>query len=166
MKSIITIVIALFGTLAFAQTEQALAHYNQVDILESLPERDSLEQVLQQYTMKLEQSYQKMVGEYEQKLQEFQEGAEDRPDAITEIMQNEIAEMQQRIQAFPQTAQQDILKRQETIFLPLQEKVMTAVKTVAAEKGVKYVFDISVGNPIVIDESLDITTAIKTKLGI
>lgn len=145
--------------------EITLAHYNQIDILESLPERDSLEQVLQKYQMKLEQSYQKMVQEYEKKLSEFQNEADDRPEAITEIMQNEIAEMQQRIQAFPQTAQQDIMKRQETIFLPLQSKVMEAVKAVATAKGVKYVFDISQGNPIVIDESLDITNDIKAKLG-
>lgn len=53
---------------------------------------------------------------------------------------------------------------------PLQTKFITAVKAVAKEKGIAYVFDDnaqqSANNLLAYDDGIDLTAAVKAKLGI
>jgi outer membrane protein len=75
--------------------------------------------------------------------------------------------MQQRIQNYQQTAQQQLQTKQTELLKPVFDKAEKAVADVAKEKGLIYVFDI--GTKVVLyksNDSMDILPFVKTKLGI
>jgi len=75
--------------------------------------------------------------------------------------------MQQRIQDFEATAQQDFQRMQGEIMRPLIEKADAAIKKVAKQQGFIYVFDVSVGSVVYYsDASIDILPLVKKELGI
>ena len=73
--------------------------------------------------------------------------------------------MQQRIQLFYQTAQEDIQKKQQEMLAPIHEKMAKAIKTVGEREGYTYIFDsaamVHIGN-----DAKDVTPAVKKELGI
>ena len=73
--------------------------------------------------------------------------------------------MQQRIQTFYQTAEQDIQKKQQEYLAPIQEKMAKAIENVGQEKGFTYIFD-SAAMLYIAPEATDIMSDVKAKLGI
>ena len=64
-------------------------------------------------------------------------------------------------------AQEDIAKKQEELFIPIQQKLMDAIKAVGEEGKYTYIFDLTY--PVVLYQgtgSEDITPLVKAKLGI
>ena len=74
-------------------------------------------------------------------------------------------EMQQRIQLFYQTAEQDIQKKQQELLTPVHERMSKAIKAVGEREAYTYIFDsaamVHVGN-----DAKDVTPAVKKELGI
>ena len=86
-------------------------------------------------------------------------------DAIKQIRQQELQEMNQRIQLFYQTAEQDIQKKQQELLAPVHEKMAKAIKAVGEREGYTYIFDSQAMVHIGAD-ALDATPAVKKELGI
>ena len=86
-------------------------------------------------------------------------------DAVKQIRQQELQEMQQRIQLFYQTAEQDIQKKQQELLMPIQEKLQKAIKDVGAENGYTYIVD-----PAALlytgPNAIDATPLVRKKLGL
>jgi outer membrane protein len=79
----------------------------------------------------------------------------------------ELQDMQNRIQTFEQTAQQDIQQKRVELFKPIQDKALKAVSAVAEENGFTYILDKGTG-AIVYESSdaQDILPLVKKKLGL
>ena len=60
---------------------------------------------------------------------------------------------------------QDMQKRQAEGLNPIIEKAQKAIEAVAAEKGVEYVLDASIGKGLLVKKGTDLYDAVKTKLG-
>ena len=86
-------------------------------------------------------------------------------EAIKQIRQQELQEMQQRIQLFYQTAEQDIQKKQQELLTPVHEKMTKAIKTVGEREGYTYIFDSAAMVHIGADV-IDATPAVKKEVGI
>ena len=86
---------------------------------------------------------------------------------IKEAKASEIQEMQQRLQNFAQTAQQDLQQQHMALMQPVMDKARKAIEEVAKENGLLYVFDMSQGNPVYAStRELDMLPLVKTKLGL
>ena len=87
------------------------------------------------------------------------------PETIKMRRYEELQAMDQRIQSFRQVVEQDLAKKQEELFIPIQQKLMDAINAVGSENGFTYIFDANaayykgVGNE-------DVTPLVKAKLGI
>ena len=84
---------------------------------------------------------------------------------VRDFRQQEIAEMEQRIYLFRQTAQEDIQKKQQEFLLPIQQKMMDAIKKVGEEQGCAYVLEAMTLHYIAPD-ALDLMPLVKKELGI
>lgn len=88
-------------------------------------------------------------------------------EAIRQVREKELTELQQRIQEFEQTAQQEFQRMQGELMRPLMEKADAAIKKVAKQEGLIYVFDISTGGVVYFSEqSVDLLPLVKAELGI
>jgi len=73
---------------------------------------------------------------------------------------------QQKIQRSQEAFQQDLAEKQQLLLEPLLMKADSAIKVVAKEKNLGYVFDTSKNALLFAEESGDISTFVKMKLGI
>ena len=88
------------------------------------------------------------------------------PDAIRTVKEKELEDLGMRIQDFQQTAQESIQKKKEDLYGPILKKADAAIKEIAKEKGYAYIFDTSGGTVLYAQESDDVMTLVKTKMGL
>ena len=168
-KVVLTIVFALVmaGTNVFGQTVYKFGHINSQELLTAMPERDSAQVVLENYAQKLEDQLDVMNVEYNKKLQEYMAERDNLSQLIRETKEQDLSDMQQRIQRFQNTAQQDMQMKQAEVMQPIVEKAQNAIKDVAESNGFTYVFDLAGGALLYFsDDSEDILPLVKTRLGI
>ena len=157
----------LFSGNAFAQSNLKFGHINSQELLLLMPERDSAEAKLKAYGTDLSEQIEELHVEYNNKVQNYMQRRATFTDAIREQREKELTDMQQRIQDFEATAQQDFQRMQGEIMRPLIEKADAAIKKVAKQQGFIYVFDVSVGSVVYYsDASIDILPLVKKELGI
>ena len=87
-------------------------------------------------------------------------------DLIRQTKEKEITDLQARIQAFQQSADQDLGAKQAELFNPLIEKVKNAISDVARENNYNYIFDVGTGALVFYENGDDVLPLVKVKLGV
>jgi outer membrane protein len=73
--------------------------------------------------------------------------------------------LQADIQQFSQSAEQDMMKKKEELYMPIYNKAKTAINEVAKAKGYDYVLDSSEGLGVLMTNSAnDLMNDVKKKL--
>lgn len=157
--------LAVLAITACTANAQKFGHINSADLLEQMPEVKSADTVLAQYQRSLETQYNDMVNEYTTKLNAFQKNTT-APDAVKEVKQQELVDLQNRIQTFQDGAQEKLQAKKQELYNPILKKAEEAVKGVAKENNYAYVFDTSVGAVVYAQESDDIMGLVKKKLNL
>lgn len=161
------LIIAIMCCLPLTMVAQSLKFgtVNTAEVLAAMPEREAAEKELQDLTKRYENEFMKLQEDFQKKYQEVQAMGDTVPETIKMRRYEELQAMDQRIQSFRQVVEQDLAKKQEELFIPIQQKLMDAINAVGAENSFTYIFDANaayykgVGNE-------DVTPLIKTKLGI
>ena len=138
MKKIILMLALVLPMLASAQK---LAHVNSQEIFNAMPELKSVQDSVSTLAGKYETVLANMQEEFNKKVAAFQKDQATMTAGVRDFRQQEIAEMEQRIYLFRQTAQEDIQKKQQEFLMPIQPKMMDAIKKVGAEQGCAYVLE-------------------------
>lgn len=142
-------------------------HINSQELLMAMPERDSAEVKLKKYAKDLQDQIETLQVELNKKYQDYLQKKATLTDAIREMKEKELQDLQQRSQEFEQTAQQDYQKQQADIMKPIIDKANAAISKVAKANGFIYVFDISTGTVAFFsDQSVDVLPLVKKELGI
>jgi len=163
------IALVLICALPFSLMAQdvKLGHINSQEVLTLMPERAEIEKTLAALQTQWEGELVKMREEYYAKIKEFQDKQATMPASIKEARQSEIAEIEQRITTFNQTASTDLQKKQQELFTPVIDKVKKAINEVGAENNYTYIFDLSTQGIIYQSpKSNDIAPLVKKKLGL
>jgi outer membrane protein len=162
------LIIALFGLPkdADAQIKPKFGHVNSSAVLPLMPEYDSIQKTYQAYYLNLEKEGDMMSAEYESKLQEYMKNKEQYTPLLQQLKEKEIMDLQQRIQAFEASVTDDLQGKKELLMKPLLERFRKAVEDVAKDGKFNYVFDNRLEMLLYADQSDDITTLVKQKLGI
>ena len=163
------ILVLILGTSATAigQNAYKFGHINSQDLMAIMPERDSAQAVLESFALKLEDQLDAMQVEYNKKLQEYLAERDNLTELIKQAKEQDLNDLQTRIQGFQTSAQQEMQKRQGELMQPIVEKAQNAIQSVARENGFIYVFDVSVGSLVYFsEESVDILPLVKVNLGI
>ena len=108
-----------------------------------------------------------MQSELENKYQQYLEQRDSLPQVLLEAKESELTNIQQRLQAFQQTAQKDLSNKEGELLQPIIDKAKKAIDEVAAENNFTYVFDMSMGAILYHSEqSVDMLPLVLKKLGI
>ena len=165
----ILILVLILGTsaTAFGQKSYKFGHINSQELMSVMPERDSAMIVLEDFAKKLEDQLDIMQVEYNKKLQEYLAERDNLTELIKQAKEQDLNDLQTRIQGFQQSAQQEMQRKQGELMQPIVDKAQNAIQTVAREQGFLYIFDIAAGSLIFFSEdSVDILLLVKESLGI
>lgn len=162
MKKIIILIALAMPVLVMAQK---LGHVNTGELFAQMPEVAKVKLKMDTIQSQYENQLTMMQEEFQKKAQDYQAQASTMTDAIRQIREQELQEMQQRIQLFYQTAEQDIQKQQQDLLAPVHERMAKAIKAVGEKEGYTYIFD-SAAMVYVATDAIDAMPAIKKELGI
>ena len=160
-KIIITIMLAL----PMLASAQKFGHINTQELFAQMPDVAQVKLKMDTVNAQYESQLTSMQEEFQKKLQDYQSQEATMADAVKQIRQQELQEMQQRIQLFYQTAEQDIQKKQQELLAPVHEKMSKAIKAVGEREGYTYIFD-SAAMVHIGTDATDATPAVKKELGI
>ncbi len=164
-------VIALFIGIAFstqAQTQapQKIGYVNFNELLQAMPGIDSVRIALQEHQQILTDQMDQMRVEFENKYLDYQSKAAGMSDIIKQNKEQELAQLQERIDGFQQQAQLDLQNKQAEMLQPLIDEARQAVSEVAKELGYTYILN-AIEDVILFSEPTDdLMPHIKAKLGI
>ena len=161
------IVIALVGQSAKAQSFK-FGHINSDELIQSMPEYDSATVKLEKFRKELVNALELMTVELNTKNDSYQKESKTLSDIVKQTKEQELMDMQKRIQDFQTNAQTQLQNKQTEVFQPIYTKVDKAIKDVGKENGFFYVFDVAKGALLYFDEakSVNVMPLVKTKLGL
>lgn len=161
------IVIALAGQSAMAQNFK-FGHINSDELIQSMPEYDSATVKLEKFRKELVNALELMQVELNNKNEAYQKESKTLSDIVRQTKEQELIDMQKRIQDFQANAQTQLQNKQNEVFQPIYLKVDKAIKDVGKENGFFYVFDVAKGALLYFDESksVNVMSLVKTKLGL
>jgi len=165
--SVITFSLLLFvGASASAQTLK-FGHIDFQGLIQSMPEFDMAQKGLAKMQSDLESQLGIMQKEYQTKGQEYVTLVKQAnvTDAIRQAKEADIQSLQERISTFQQQAQDNLQKENSKQMQPVVEKARKALAEVAKEKGLVYVFDVNSILYFDASQSIELLSAVKTKLG-
>lgn len=169
MKKIFSIIFLsaiMLGTIGVAQSQTKFGHVNSQMLLQDMPGRAQAQQELETYAQELEQTFTALQNEYMTKLQNYQDNLATLSETVKRDRERELGNLQERIQEFQQSAQQDLMTRENELLQPIIDTVRVAIEDVAKENGYDYVFDLSVGSLLYAQPADDLMPMVREKLGI
>lgn len=162
------LLLAAFFCLSFvsvnAQSQGKYGHVNSQDVLRGMPGVDSINIKLQAFQQELQSLYEDYMREYQDKMDKFNREAGTMSSSVRQIREKEIVDLQNRIQEFQYSVQEDLEQKQYELAKPFQDKIQGAIDDVAKENNFAYIFDTQI--LLYFDGGTDITPMVKKKLGI
>ncbi len=158
--------LAIITSSITAQTKTKFGHVDSQALLEAMPEKAEADKKLEEFAATLEKQLGAMSSEWESKVQDYRANEAVMSDIIAQTKAEEIQNLEQRIQAFQQNAQQRLAKEEGSVYQPILDKAKASIEKVAEENGYSYVFDTSSGSLLYQPESDDILPLVKADLGI
>ena len=170
MKNIVRIialvVFVLSMTTVNAQNKTKLGHIDFGKLIEQLPGQDTVKTAMSKYSQSLQDQYQSMQTELQSKIDDYTKNKETFSALIKQTKEKEIADLQSRMEAFQQSAQQDMSEHETKLSAPFIDKAKKAIQEVARENGYTYIFNNVEGLLLYNEGGDDVMLLVKKKLGI
>jgi len=163
IKLTLAVALMLSASSLFAQK---FGRINSQEILLAMPETKEMETNMQAYGKDLQDNLETITVEFNQKYLDFQKNFDTYSDAVKQLKQKELQELQNRREEFEQVAQQDYQKKQQELLTPIIEKAKAAIDKVTKENGYLVVFE--TGSLASYDEATltDLAPQVRQELGI
>jgi outer membrane protein len=169
MKRFTTIAVLLVFVVAsgFAQTLK-FGHVNSDELVKAMPEFDSATAKLEKFRKELVNTIEQLSVELNNKNDAYTKDSKNLTEIVRQTKEQEIVDLNRRLQEFQQNAQEQFQNKQVELFQPITAKVDKAIKDVGKENGFIYIFDISKGDLLYFDEakSTNVLALAKAKLGL
>lgn len=166
MKPFLLLFFAVAALSASAQN-QKFGHIDLQALVQIMPERKTAETDFTKFQDDLGEVFDEMQQNYQQKLKELEGLGNDASEVRRNAKISELQELQQRIQNYQMSAQQQLQQKHAEVLQPVFDKAEQAIEEVAKEQGLLYVFD--TGSNVVLyksNQSIDILPLVKKKLNI
>ena len=164
-KMIIIAAMALMSIAATAQ-ENKLAYVDFNEVMMLMPEMDEARATLEENEKTQSEIFQAMYEEYQTKVQQYQQKAETWTPAIRQSKENEIMEIQTRLEQTQQSFSAEINQLQQELQAPIYEKAQKVITDLAKAKGVAAVFEKSQLLYIDPSQCIDLTPEARVALNI
>lgn len=164
--ALITFAFLIFSVVGFSQNLK-FGHIDSQALLDMMPQQDSARKALEKEYKQMQSILEEMQVELNKKYDYYLNAQDTLSDFIKKAKEQEMQELQTRIQSYQQEAQSQLQKKEAKLFQPILDKAEKAIKEVGIENGFIYIFDTS--SKVVLfqsDKSIDIMPLVKKKLGI
>lgn len=159
----IAIVAFTLGTITLAKA-QKIAHISLDSLITTMPESKTAQEVAQKYLKDLENQVATMDTELQTKYAAYMKDSETMSPLVKSTKENELQDLNKRIEDFKQQAQQDYQRKYGELSKPIYDKAKKAIDLVAKENSYKYVLDTSTGVVLYSEPSDDIFSLVTKKL--
>jgi outer membrane protein len=166
MKSIHKLLLAIAlicGTMTL-NAQSKIAHIDTQAFIESMPSYQDAMKQLQQVEDTYRAEIEELYKEAQKKNERFEAEAPTKTDEENEARRNELAQMQNSIMEYNQTASRDIQKKRQELMTPVLEKARNIIQEVARSKGFEYVLDSTVGSGVLLADGYDLLDDAKAAL--
>jgi outer membrane protein len=145
---------------------QKIAHLSLDSLISMMPETKTASEAANDYLKGLEQELMAMQSEFEGKYKDYMEKEAGMSEMIKKNKQDDLQQLQSRIQEFQRKAEMDFKMKQSQLTAPILDKAKKGIEAVAKESGFKYVLDTSTDRSSVLysEPSEDILLTVKKKL--
>lgn len=163
----ITLIVLLFAVPTMVNA-QKFAHINFEQLIDAMPEKETALADLQKEYNEVRNLIEEMSVDFNKKVAEAQKVYETLSATAKQMKEQELQELQQRIQTYQMNAEQQLTTRREELLSPILDKAEAAVKKIGEREGFIYVFDVSKGSQVIwySKNSTDIMPLVKKDLGI
>ncbi len=147
---------------------QKFGYISSQELIMSMPERDSAQVRLEKYSKELQDQLETIQVEFNTKLQDYQKNAPNLSDAVKQLKEKELGDLQNRFEEFQEVAQRDMQEMQAKLMAPVIKKANEAISKVGKENALAMVFDTAQGALVYFDEAqlTNILPMVKKELGI
>ena len=163
MKKFIVSFLLLLPFVLSAQ-EVKIAIVNTGEVFNLMPETTVLEHEMSSLMLVLQTQMKEMQDEYNRKMTDLQAKGDSLTENIRNLRIQEITQLEERIQNFVPMAEEEIEKKHNELYAPIQEKFLKAVKEVGDENG--YTCIVHPQALLYTGKVIDATDKVKAKLGI
>lgn len=144
-------------------------HINSEELIQALPEFDSAKVKFEKFRKELQTHLEAMSSELNIKYETYLKESKNLNAIIRQNKEQELSDIERRIQEFQTSAQTQLQEKQVELFQPIYAKVDKAIKDVGTENGFFYIFDTPQGGQLLyFDESksTNITALARAKLNL
>ena len=168
MKTILKLVVA-FAIFAMCNSVSAqdlkLAHINIDELIESMPENDSVMSAIRKKELELMNELELLQVEYNRNLEEYRQNYANWDDLVRLSREERLSTMLERVQGFQQSVRDRLQQEYIRLMQPVIEKANKAIDAVAKEKGLAYVLNTQALHYIA-PGTLDLLPVVRQHLGI
>ena len=160
------LLIAILMIAPLSLNAQKFAHFNSADIIPNMKEYVTATEEIQAMAKQYDDDMKLMQEELQKKYTDYQERKAQMTELIRTTKEQELNDLNQRIQSYQQSAQQKLQEKEKELLQPIIDRAKQAISDVAKENGYTYIFDTSAGTLLYQQDSDDILPLVKKKLGL
>ncbi len=169
MKQLKTLLFAaalFIGATSFTQAQSKVAHINTQDLIQAMPEMAAAQAEMEKLGKTYEADIKAMATEYQNKMKQYEAEASSKTDEENQKRLVEVQTMQQNIQQYQGTAQQQMQQKELDLLKPITEKAKAAILKVARAQGYEYVLDSTQGGGVIMADGKNLLDDVKKEMGI
>lgn len=160
----LSVAFILFSISMIAQSKVGTVNVN--EILSKLPELTTVNATVTAYNSTLEKTLSDKITVYKTKLASYKKNTATYSDVMNKTMGDELYGLENDIKKFQQNGSQLTQIKQDDLLRPLYKKISEMIAVVAKEQKYTQILTVDGNEFAYVDEKFDITTIVKTKLGI
>lgn len=143
MKKRFFLLFAFFATLITTVHAQDLkiGYVEPQEILTKMPEYAAVERRLQNFAERKRDEFSTLQSDFEKRVQEYEQKAGVLSAEARTKEESDLEAMREKLMAFQEQYQQDLMKEQQTQLGPLFEKIENGIADVANEMGLTFVLN-------------------------
>ncbi len=143
---------------------QKIGYISADEIIQLMPEADSVQKQLDQYQQSLYQNAQDKQDALNEAVQRFVKDSATMSPSLKEVKRSDLQKQSQDLQGEQQKIQNAFAQKRQELSAPIQKKLQVAIETVAKENGYTYVMPREA--LIVMPPSSDLGPLVMKKLGL
>lgn len=135
LKYVFVLIFVSVTGFAVAQKAPKFGYINTSDLIQAMPDRDSAQRKMEIFAKDLDANMEIMQVELNKKYEAYLKEEKNLAELVKQTRQGELQDLQQRIQAYEQQAQQEVQKKNSELMQPIVAKAKKAIEDVAKENG-------------------------------
>ena len=164
--AILFVLVGFIGS-ASAQTKvQKIGYIDFAKLYQMIPGQDTIKAKYEKFQKELSDEFNKSQAEYTSKLDEYQKSLATLSNIIKQTKEKELIDIQDRLKAFQDQAQQSLQTKQNELMAPSIAKANKGISDVAKENGYSYILNTTDGVLLYYEGGEDIMPLVKKKLNL